>query len=904
MTLPVRLWGAVAVDGSEAPLTLGPARQRSVLAVLLLNEGRPVPGADLVGRVWGQCPPPAADQALRSYLCRLRKIVAGAATLRVQRRDGGYVATVDPAELDLAVFRRWSTQARVAAREGRTQDAVETWGRALELVDGDPLVGVGSDWLDERRRSLLRERHAEALERNDLALSLGSADLVATDAEARLVEDPYDERLAGQAVVALARLGRTADALAVVARIRDLLREELGIDPGRALQQLHSDVLRGVVPSVAAAAPVRVTLTGAARTVPHQLPPMARGFVDREAESAELDRILAVSDDGETTDDHGAAVAVITGPAGVGKTALALRWARHHASRFPDGLLYVDLHGFDPACRPTSSQVALRGFLVALGLDPVGIPADLPTMVSTYRTLISGRRVLVVADDACSSEQVRPLLPPGPGSAGLVTSRRGPANLVTGLGAAVIGLGPLDDHAARALLTLRLGPDRTSTSASAVGRIVQRCEGLPLALAIVAGRAASLPTLPLEMLADELDDDSRRLAALNGGEDGTDLVAVVIGSLRAVSRTAGSVAQLLAAAPAVRIRRPLVGVLLDRPSKESDAVLRELLETHLLEPDGFGCFRMHDLVRLVLQAHSAGSPGRTEETGRTEEPDADEAIDRLLRFLVTEDGGPGHDPTDLLVAVEFAQRTSRHIMTCDLAAALELPLESTGRWLEMIPLGAAAVAAAERLEDDRRLIVALIGRGRGLIGLRRFVEATTDLHRARVIGDRVGVPGLLAQAHRALARLAAHQRRFDLALPHDQRGLELHRQAGNVIGEAHAYNAIGWHQAHLDRPRAALQNCRRGLMIFVEHQDRPGQARTQDSIGYALTLLGRTAEARDALEHAAALCRHLGWRVMLANTLSRLVETHQRLGDHVAAQRTQVEIDEIVQLVGQHVREP
>lgn len=886
MTGPaVRLLGPVQIVSAGEPLALGPSRQRSVLAVLLLALGRPVCVGDLITRVWGDEPPPAAEQALRTYLSRLRRIVENSA-IRIERRDGGYAAVVEQGELDVVLVRQLATRALVAVRDGRLRDARTDLDRATGHVRGVALTGVGSAWLDEQRRLLEREQLAVALDRNDLALATGTPGQVVADALARLTDEPYDERIAGQAVLGLAAVGRTAEALQVFESVRRRLADELGIDPGPALREVHDRVLRGLVgvgpPGVReVAAPA-----AGAPPVPRQLPPATRGFVDRTAESLALDRLLLHDDE--------PAVVVLSGPGGAGKSALAVHWAHQHCEHYPDGQLYLDLHGFDPDHRPTTSEAALRALLTALGVDRGAIPPDLAGMVGAYRSLLAGRRVLLLVDDAGSAEHVRLLLPPGRGSAALVTSRSGLAGLATTAAAQVLVVALFDDLAARELLTRRLGAARTDAEPVAVERLVTHCGGLPLALAITAGRAAAMPSLTLSSLADELDDESRRLSALSGGDRRADLDAAVASSVAALTSPARSLLQWLAAGPRIGVRTQVAAALAGVTEPEAVPILRELLAIHLIEPDR-GRFRLHDLVRLAVRSRPA--------------PGLDEAVDRLLEFMITEcsdaeRSGTAAPVDDLATAAAYASETGRDPAHCDLADALTGPLGSAGRWSDLVALHESAYRSADRLDDDRRRATALIGRGRGRIGLREFAAAEADLTTALELSDRLGDLAVQARAHRALARLAAHQQRWGMALDHDESGLAVHRRRGDVVGEAHARNAIGWHLAHLGRASEGLVSCRRALDMFVAADVRTGQALTLDSIGYALDRLGRPAEARDAYRRAVELCRELGWQVVLANTLMRLAETAAALGDDHEAATVRTEAEEILRLSGRHILEP
>ena len=349
------------------------------------------------------------------------------------------------------------------------------------------------------------ERGAIELDLVDAQLSLGRHNEVLAALTARVERDPLDERLAGQYLLALYRAGRQADALSHYERVRATLAEQLGIDPGADLSAIHQQVLAGkITPPQAPPAP-------AAAPVPRQLPPTPSTFTGRTEELAAIDEVM----------DHAAEtggtviISAIGGTGGIGKTWLALHWAHRNVHRFPDGQLFVNLHGFDPSGKPTSPEDAIHGLLDALGVAPQSIPATFEAQTALYRSLLSDKRMLIVLDNAADPAQVVPLLPGSASCTVLATSRNRMINMVNAYGATPLLLDTLSEVDARALLTNRLGTARLDREPDAVAAILASCAGLPLALGIVAGRALEHPDFPLRELADELRDATGRLTSLD-----------------------------------------------------------------------------------------------------------------------------------------------------------------------------------------------------------------------------------------------------------------------------------------------------------------------------------------------------------------------------------------------------
>ncbi len=615
MAVEFRVLGDLDVRIDGRAVRIGHARQQCVLAALLVEPNRVVATGQLISRVWGDEVPDGAAATLRGYLSRLRQALAGADEVRIVRRHPGYLLAVDPDRVDLHRFRELTEQAR---RAGDDATAIGCLERALGLWRGDAFDGLATPWLAAYRQTLDRQRLAAALDRNEIALRRG--------AHARLLPDvldlsgrhPWDERLAAQAMLALYRCGRQADALEHFHRLRRRLAAEIGADPSPPLAQLYQQILT----ADAAVAPPQfpeeeepaATATGpspgAARdagTVPRQLPASPGVFAGRTAQLARLDEQLG---DAGRPDGAGSPVVIssIGGGGGVGKTWLALRWAHANADRFPDGQLYVNLRGFDPASDPVKWPVAVRGFLEALGVEPARVPADPEAQASLYRTLVAGRRLLVVLDDARDVATVVPLLPGTPTSAVLVTSRRQLAGLVTTHGARPLPLDVLPDDEARELIVRQVGAARVAGQPDAVAAILRFCGGLPLALGIVAARAALNPELALSSVAAELTSPVRPLDALAGDEVTTNLRVVLSRSLAALTPAAAEVFALLGLAPGPDIGRAAAASLTARTPDELRPPLRELVDAHLVQQHVAGRYRMHDLVRSFAVERASADP--------------------------------------------------------------------------------------------------------------------------------------------------------------------------------------------------------------------------------------------------------------------------------------------------------
>jgi len=600
--MQVRLLGPVDVAVDGVPRPVRGLRRKAVLAVLALHVGEIVSAGRMIDLVWGEDAPPTAVNTLQSHVSYLRRVLGSKEGVRA--RPPGYALELGDEATDVRVAERLISQGVQAADPA---DGARQVRAALALWRGRPLVDVaGVAWLDDQAERLdqLWLRGWRAL--LGARLGLGEHAQLIPDLEKLINDHPYDEQLHGQLILALYRTGRQADALAVYQRLRRTLNKELGIDPSQALRDLEAAVLRQdhalelVPPAVALTAAPAIPAIPAALAVPAQLPLAVPAVAGRSRELASLDALLP----GKRR-RAGMVTAVVSGTAGVGKTALAVHWAHRVAARFPDGQLYVNLRGYGPTEPAQDPAEALHGFLDALGVPVERVPASLPAQIGLFRSLLAGKRVLVLLDNARGVEQVRPLLPGSPGCLAIVTSRSRLTPLVATEGARPLALDLLSAAAARDLLTERLGAARVAAEPAAVDEIVARCARLPLALAVAAARAGTRPDFPLAMLAAELREASAALDVLCGGDPATDVRAVFSWSYRALSTEAARMFRLLGLHPGPDISVSAAASLAGIPPRQARAPLADLVQEHLLTEHLPGRYALHHLLRAYAaeQAH-------------------------------------------------------------------------------------------------------------------------------------------------------------------------------------------------------------------------------------------------------------------------------------------------------------
>jgi tetratricopeptide (TPR) repeat protein len=641
---------------------------------------------------------------------------------------------------------------------------------------------------------------------------------------------------------------------------------------------------------------------GGAHRALGQLPPAVPGFTGRGGPLAELDRLM--DPDGRATTP----ITTVSGTAGVGKTALVLHWAHRVAERFRDGQLYLNLRGYDPAGAPVTRDEAVRTLLDALGVPPQRIPPTGDAQIALYRSLLAERRLLLVLDNARDASQVRPLLPGGGSCRTLVTSRDRLAGLVSLEGARPVRLDLLTGDESRELLAARLGTDRLAAEPRAVDDIVASCSRLPLALAIVAARAALNPEFPLGALAGELRAAHGGLEPFTGSDPSSDVRAVFSWSYRSLGPALARLFRLLALHPGPDVGGAAVASLAALPPAEARTALRELTDANLAaesSPDRYAC---HDLLRayaaeltaavdfpadrqtatgrlldhylgtahaadLRLDAHRDPIPIPPAGAGVTPEPVADH--ETALAWFDTE-------LPVLLAAIQLAAAEGFDRHASLLVRTLGHVLERRGHWSRWAAVLRVALLAAHRLGDPAEEAPTRRGLGRVSVHLGRTGDAVAHLTAARDLyraaGDRSGQ----GRVEFDLAWVDARQDRYDDALRHSHAALSLFTAAGNRSGQGRAYNSIGWSLALLDRHSEAVEYCRRALDVLQEIDDRFGAANAWDSLGQAQHNLGRYQEAAESYQRAHALWQALGHRYQEADSLVRLGDT-QAAGDDLDA---------------------
>jgi DNA-binding SARP family transcriptional activator len=904
------VWGPLIVRNGQRPVAIPSGRLQTLLTCLAVSGGELVPSDTLAERVWGEDLPARPRGALHTCVTRLRRLLGPGA---VESTSGGYLLRVSRDDVDLLRFRDLVKQARASADEDAGQE-LRLLREALSLRRGEPFGGVTSLWLEHEVAPRVEEEWFAALARRiDLDLAAGNYRDLIPELRDLTAAFPLREAAWERLMLALHGCGRRVEALEVFQRVRSILSEEVGIDPSDRLQRLHRAVLDdspelrengGVVPDggpdAAAVPPVP----------PRQLPSDVARFTGRRAALAALDALL--SDRGGRTDrSRPIVIAMVSGTAGVGKTALAVHWAHRVQDRFPDGQLYVNLRGYGPSA-PAAPAAVLEGFLHALGIPASRIPGEVEARSALFRTTLAGRRMLVMLDNARDADQVRPLLP-GSRSLVLITSRGQLRGLAARDGAHRITLDRLEPDESAALLGEILGAERVGRQPAAVARLAELCAHLPLALGIAAELAGRQPVDTLDGVVQQLGDERQRLEILDTGDDPHGSVRAVLSwSYQALTPTAARLFRLLGLYPGTDIGAPAAAALSGLPVPRAGRLLDELAGRHQLREHPPGRYEPHDLLRVYAKErvdleetpaestaaihrlldwylHTAANaravllPGRPvpglDKPGRDVTPLVFNDVTQALAWCDAERSG-------LVAAVHQAAGRDLHTLAWQLADALWVFLDLRQAGDDWISLCHAGLRAARRTGDRRAQALMHKGLGNAHLLLRRHGDALIWYGRALALygesDDRAGQADVLNN----MGLVYEDLERFEESIRHHERSLAIVRELGNTAAVASklgnlaiAYKSVGRYHEAVDAGRQALAANR-------ETGDRRGEACVLGTLGDVHRELGEHPAAIDQYHQALRFNRELGNRGDEAINLTSLGRAQRDAGFTAQAGRT------------------
>ncbi len=881
--------GPLELRRDGARLNVPTTMLRRLLALLLARAGTPVPIDVIVDALWPVGPPPSARRTVAVYISRLRSVLGD--DDRVLTAAGAYALDPRAEELDSSEFMQLVAVASTAAARGDVvgagqafRDGLALWrGAAFEGMHDMPLIAAAADRLEQLRlmsfeqwvdSELASGRHAEA--------SVALNEMIAAH--------PYRERLRGQRMLALYRGGRQAEALETYRETYQVLMDDLGVEPTDELNRLHQRILAGdqglLAPEAPAPAPIAVETP--TYPVPSQLPLMIREFVGRTDELRDLDAFLARS----TTEPATMPIVAISGMAGVGKTALALRWAHHVVAGYPDGQLYVDLRG-NAADKQVASATAVGIALRALGIKPDQVPGDLDEASSLYRSLLATRRVMIVLDNARSVDQVRRLLPGGTGCLVIVTSRHRLGELEIHDGAYGRRLDVLSAGEAGDLISELIGRERARAEPDVVVEVARLCAFLPLAVRIAAARLGEHGDQGIAWYRDELASDDRLGALSLEGDEGVAVRAAFDLSYRMIPAETQRLFRLLGLVPGPDFGVDAVAALAGVSIASARRGLARLAAVHLIRQPSNDRYDFHDLIREFAQ-----------ELASTE-PDRQDAYARLYRwyaYCIRAAGGAtygshaylpadvGDEPpfettfdlTDPAQSIAWAQReyvgllaaitagvaTGNARATTRIADSLRPYLQAWSSLNDWLLIADAAREAARLIGDLAAQCSADIikasaygtrndyGRAKGYLttALEFGRRAGWERGTLTALGNLAmidGITGRLAESHASIREVIKASERLDLPnLAFVNRG-----NLGRLLHE-------------MGRSEEGLAHILTGLSSSPDLYISPLKGNLLDSAGVALSRLGRYDEATDHFERALALFRHGGDPVSEAMTLA------------------------------------
>ena len=910
--------GPTVAWDDDARIEIASPMQRALLVALLTRPNQAVPLADLEQVLWEPEAPASARASLHNQMLRLRRALGPRLGERLRTVPPGYLVEVRPAELDEQEFLHRVGRGRAALHRGDWAAAALGFDAALGLWRGDPGSGLPDTAPLAARTRRLAELRLQALEgRIEAGLGQGRHRELLAEIQALADQHPVVEPFHSALMLALYRCDRQAEALAAFRRLRTVLAEELGVEPSAKVQDLHRRLLNA---DASLTVPIVTTVPtamdrdgrGGRDRAPRQLPADTAAFTGR---TDELDRLIDIAQEADTHEST-VVISAIDGMAGIGKTALAVHAAHRLAKAYPDGQLFLDLHGYTQGRPPRTASEAASWLLRALGVPPEQIPHDGEQAAALYRQRLAGTRTLIVLDNAAAEAQVRPLLPGGGSCLVLVTSRR---RLKALDDAHAVSLDLLPPPDAVALLRAAAGPGRIPPDDPLSSQIAELCDHLPLALRIAGALLRHRPTWTLEHLAAVLRVQRERVPALSDGE--RDLAAVFDLSYASLDERHRRLWRRLGLVPGPDLDAYAAAALMNLDPAAAEGLLQNLVDHNLLIEYRPSRYRLHDLMRAHARALAAADAAA----------DREAVLDRLLHYYahtaqsasvpvaryrrpVPEGPAPGYAPAlsdpeaartwlrtehlnlDAAQAHARAQDLGEH--TIALAAGLAEILQTDGPWTRALEIHHTAAETAERLGRPAARAIALIdlGRVRNLTGdYAGGVDAhTRALEAFRTLGDRHGEADALTDLGRLrLATASCPEAGGDLT-----RALEIYRGLGDRRGEANALTNLGWLRCLAGDYPTAVDALTCALEIHLELGNRLGQAN-------ALTLLGRVRRvtedhrgAGDALACALEIYRELGNRIGQANALKNLGSVRLATGDFRGAGEDHTRAIEIFRELG------
>ncbi|MCX5070290.1 tetratricopeptide repeat protein [Micromonospora lupini] len=880
---PLRFWR----DGVE--VNPGPRQQCSLLALLLARAGRPISVSNLIGLLWGEDAPASATNVIHKYVGTLRRLMEPSLPLRatgsyLRRHGDGYLFAPGPGTLDLVTFRELTAAARASLAVRDRDEALDSYVEALELWRGPAGDSYASGTSATPIFAALdREFLAACVSAAEVAVSLSRPAVVLHHLRLAASMAPLNEPVQASLIATLGAAGHQAEALETFRTVRSRLADDLGIDPGSALEAAHRRVLTQTTPTVTgnggggggprpSARPSPVPLVR-----PAQLPPDLPAFVGRTAELATLAGLRGALADAERT---GPLIVALDGMGGVGKSSLAAHFAHLVAPEFTDGQLYLDLRGDQAETDGVSATDALGSLLSSQGFHMASVPETLAARVGIYRSLTAGRRILVLLDNARDSAQVRALLPNSPACLVLVTSRKPLVELAALDGAHLLHLDPPDMPSARELVLRRLqhAPNRSvgagASSDDVLDEIIELCGRLPLALAILAGRLSARPRLALADVAAELRDGTRRLAAFASSHGVGDPRAAFAWSYRQLSPEAARLFRLSSAAMAPGISAEALASMSGTSPRFARAMLRELADAAMLDEDDRGRFTSHVLIKAYAQ-----------ELFLAEEPDRDAAVRRLLQHYLQSshhaatvlapmsptavpapapDGVVAERPRTydeamrwfddhrevLPEAVRRAAEGAFGVAPWQLALTVEPWLQLTGRFHDWQDMMRVALRSARDTGDEVGAAHAMRGLADCCYHFATYDEAIDLLSRARKTFAEHGMIPELGTVHAALQRVHSQLGRHERALEEYERALSLYRAVGMEHGEIRAAVTRGRSLVRLGALDEAMSCLTEALARSEKSERRTDEPAVRIVIAECLAALGRQRQARDQLELA------------------------------------------------------